>query len=91
MKQRNFVAKHAQRSGAGRHKRKDKKMAIYIDDAGRQLTVLKKNVYTEELLGTIEWLDSINAQIVKILDDRSGSDSWVIEYLDLNEFNWSVK
>lgn len=91
MKQRNFVAKNAQRSGAGRHKRKDKKMAIYIDDKGRQLTVLKKNVYTEELLGTIEWLDGINAQIVKILDDRSGSDSWVIEYLDFNEFNWGVK
>lgn len=66
-------------------------MAIYIDDKGRQLTVLKKNVYTEELLGTIEWLDGINAQIVKILDDRGGSDSWVIEYLDLNEFNWGVK
>ncbi len=44
MKQRNYVAKNAQRSGAGRHKRKDKKMSIYIDDEGRQLTVLKKNI-----------------------------------------------
>lgn len=39
---------------------------------------------TNELLGHVEWLDAINATIVKIEDDRSGSGAWVI-YFTTNE------
>lgn len=35
-------------------------------------------VTTEELLGSIEWLDARGETIIKIEDDRGGSGGWVI-------------
>lgn len=35
-------------------------------------------VATEELLGSIEWLDAKGETITKIEDDRGGSGSWII-------------
>jgi hypothetical protein len=35
-------------------------------------------VTTEELLGSIEWLDAKGETIIKIEDDRSGGGGWVI-------------
>jgi hypothetical protein len=38
----------------------------------------KISVTTEELLGSIEWLDAKGKTITKIEDDRGGSGSWII-------------
>jgi len=35
---------------------------------------------TNELRGYIEWLDAINATIIKIEDDRGGVGAWVIYF-----------
>lgn len=51
MKQRNFVAKHAQRSGAGRHNRKERKMSyigqedwIHIDSYQEEVEDLENKI-----------------------------------------------
>jgi hypothetical protein len=51
MKQRNFVAKHAQRSGAGRHKPKEKIMSEYYRDSWNDADQCQ---ITEEEYGALE-------------------------------------
>jgi len=38
-------------------------------------------VSSDEFFPIVEWLDAVGARIMRIEDDRGGSDSWVIYYI----------
>jgi hypothetical protein len=72
MKQRNYVAKHAQRSGAGKHKRKEPKMSylhqedwVHIDD---------HNTETDRLSDKV-------AELQKVIDDMKYDEAYVLSWI----------
>lgn len=77
MRQRNFVAKHAQRSGAGRHKRKDKDMSyigqedwVHIDAHNDEVNALEDKV----------------AELEQVIKDMQFDEAYLCA--DLIELRW---
>lgn len=74
MKQRNFVAKHAQRSGAGFHKRKDRKMS-YIG----QEDWVHIDSYQEEVENLENKIEDLQAALKSAEEDEVYTLSQLIE------------
>jgi hypothetical protein len=79
MKTRNFVAKHAQRSGAGRHKRQEKALSDYVlEDVYEQkyedLKILLSIRQEEEI--------QVLAKIIRIRDFALANDSVLVYHLN---------
>ena len=69
MRQRNYVAKYSQRSGAGKHKRKDKQMSyidkedwMHIDDYNKEVNQLEDQI----------------AVLQKVIEDMTYDESYIL-------------
>jgi len=72
MKQRNYVAKHAQRSGAGKHKRKEPKVSylhqedwVHIDDHNKETNQLEDHI----------------AVLQKVIDDMTHDEHYMLSLI----------
>jgi chromosome segregation ATPase len=90
MKIRNYVAKHAQRSGAGRHKRKDKSMSytyqedwVHIDDYNAEIQKLEDRISELETVNRDMRDDEITVlSDIMLIRDHYSDYSDVREELD---------
>ena len=90
MKIRNYVAKHAQRSGSGRHKRKDKSMSytyqedwVHIDDYNAEIQKLEDRISELETVNRDMRDDEITVlSDIMLIRDHYSDYSDVREELD---------
>ena len=67
MKQRNFVAKYSQRSGAGKHKEK------------RMSTIDKEDwVYYENYKDEIEWMKTRIAELEEVIENQDHAEVFIL-------------
>jgi hypothetical protein len=72
MGQRNYVAKYAQRSGAGPHKRKDKAMASYPKEDW---------VYIEDYNAEVEYLNSRKQELEQVVQDQDDDARYILSLI----------
>jgi len=87
MKQRNYVAKHAQRSGAGKHKRKESKMSylhqedwVHIDDHNKEIQRLQDRISELETVNR----DMVDDEVTTLSDIMLIRDHYS-DYSDVKE------
>lgn len=85
MKTRNYVAKYAQRSGSGKHKRKDMKEYTYDDWNDAENALMTEQQYYDEM----QYLEDKNASLEQILKDMCDDEVFVLAEIMLIRDHYS--